>query len=776
MSKTQAKVDVNVRITCHMEAEDREGMDPIGEHIRIGFSEFNKKKFHEAVHSILANWYTDIKIADKGFQDNSRVDYDVTAIENATKEKVHGIASLEIEEDVLTAIKDAATANYPEGQTVNNSGKGVAEGPSSDDGDGSPKSGDTVYFMGNEYKVDKYKGGTVFLKSLNGSLVELATNSSQWSNIVDGWQNNWGESEAETHNELHGFYDTTKRALDLNDKEATKLFAEAEKILAKKLGVSEQIAGAILDFKDGRYLAEEMTYLVDSKSSMKDLVAACDKATDKILKNLQKLVKNNMEDLEEYVSAVASYMAEAKVYTPEQQELFSKVSNTFNRLNMGGQGDTSETVNFKNGQLKILKKDGKVMLEYKGAMLPLENPAALEEHLEENLDYYMNKINKGYQAEASRHFNKEELASLKELKKELDKLERKDKIISDLNIGRSPKVTEKLSAEAETINLRIKEINKKIDDMHIAISKFGDVKGQEPAEKDIQRIKDLKDKAKGDEAKMLKLAQNMANTLGVSPDSVDKAVRRAKACEMVYPGPLGKKLAKVFMDIAVNQKAAASSEVKVWFKKDEGSKWELFDGTITDDLIVEKHIKGKHLKEENNWFDVWVTNNVNEVLKANEATGQVSLADNSISKETLEVIKKDAELKSLIKDLAKAGKEVDKIRPVIDDLYNKILNKYEIIDGRSGKKITDHELTYKANPESQEELQKFYKECNDEALKLYPNTKKEHCPALTAEHKVISLENQIIEKLEAYYPFLKDRYLSSDLRKELLSIHKKLFA
>lgn len=82
-----------------------------------------------------------------------------------------------------------------------------------------------------------------------------------------------------------------------------------------------------------------------------------------------------------------------------------------------------------------------------------------------------------------------------------------------------------------------------------SLAKYGDVKGQEPGEKDIQRIKDLQTKAKGDEAKMLKLAQNMANTLGVSPDSVDKAIRRAKAAELVYPGALGKKIAKVFMDV-----------------------------------------------------------------------------------------------------------------------------------------------------------------------------------------------------------------------------------
>ena len=120
-----------------------------------------------------------------------------------------------------------------------------------------------------------------------------------------------------------------------------------------------------------------------------------------------------------------------------------------------------------------------------------------------------------------------------------------------------------------------------------AEAKYGDVKGQEPADKDIQRMKDLETKAKGDEAKMLKLAQNMANTLGVSPDSVDKAIRRAKAAEIVYPGPIGKKIAKIFMDIAVEQKSAANlgkvklevvKQAKVFEEKyfdsfDEATKW-----------------------------------------------------------------------------------------------------------------------------------------------------------------------------------------------------------
>jgi hypothetical protein len=90
----------------------------------------------------------------------------------------------------------------------------------------------------------------------------------------------------------------------------------------------------------------------------------------------------------------------SKQYTPEQQELFSKIGNTFNRLNMNGQGDATEKVNFKKGELSMMKKDGKVMIENKGIMKPFGNLASLEKFLDENMEYYMNKIN-GKMAHAS---------------------------------------------------------------------------------------------------------------------------------------------------------------------------------------------------------------------------------------------------------------------------------------------------------------------------------------------------------------------------------------
>lgn len=208
----------------------------------------------------------------------------------------------------------------------------------------------------------------------------------------------YSKTLASTSNSNFGFYGSAKALWKLNDIELAKLFKTAENILSDKLEIQEDIASAILDFKDGRWLAENMTKHIEEPATFEKIEKALPLAIDELKDDIKKSINDNDEDLKAYIS---------------------------------------------------------------------------------------------------------------EIKK----------------------------AEA---------------------SKLNDVKGQEPAAKDIQRMKDLKTKAGGDEEKMLKLAQNMANTLGVSPDSVDKAIRRAKAAEIVYPGQLGKKIAKIFMNISVYNKSAAS--------------------------------------------------------------------------------------------------------------------------------------------------------------------------------------------------------------------------
>jgi len=79
-----------------------------------------------------------------------------------------------------------------------------------------------------------------------------------------------------------------------------------------------------------------------------------------------------------------------------------------------------------------------------------------------------------------------------------------------------------------------------------------DVKGTEPAEKDMVRLQDIKKKASGDPNKAIQLVRNMANAIGrgSSGGSKEKAERRAKAAEKVFPGEFGKMLANIFREVA----------------------------------------------------------------------------------------------------------------------------------------------------------------------------------------------------------------------------------
>ncbi len=86
-------------------------------------------------------------------------------------------------------------------------------------------------------------------------------------------------------------------------------------------------------------------------------------------------------------------------------------------------------------------------------------------------------------------------------------------------------------------------------------SGYGDVKGLEPGDKDIKRIEDLRDKADGDEIKMHKLAQNMANTFK-NANSYEKCIRRAKAAEVLELGGVAKIFYKKAEEIKPDEAAA----------------------------------------------------------------------------------------------------------------------------------------------------------------------------------------------------------------------------
>jgi|GEM_PF-4712454 len=81
---------------------------------------------------------------------------------------------------------------------------------------------------------------------------------------------------------------------------------------------------------------------------------------------------------------------------------------------------------------------------------------------------------------------------------------------------------------------------------------YKDIKGKRPGDKDYERMDDIMMKANGSDAKALQLAKIMANAIarGGSKASREKAHRRARAAMDVFPGELGKQIAKMFMDAA----------------------------------------------------------------------------------------------------------------------------------------------------------------------------------------------------------------------------------
>jgi hypothetical protein len=103
-------------------------------------------------------------------------------------------------------------------------------------------------------------------------------------------------------------------------------------------------------------------------------------------------MKKEISSLNKVASELEKLSKISKVYTPQQQEMFTKINSMFHRLSMNGQKDTTEKLNFKNGDLIMSKVDGKVMIEYKGNLKPFKNQVSLEKFIEDNLDYYMNKI------------------------------------------------------------------------------------------------------------------------------------------------------------------------------------------------------------------------------------------------------------------------------------------------------------------------------------------------------------------------------------------------
>jgi hypothetical protein len=463
----------------------------------------------------------------------------------------------------------------------------------------------------------------------------------------------------------------------------------------------------------------------------------------------------------------------SKQYTPEQQELFTKVGKEFNRLNMNGQKDTVEKINFKNGQLSIMKKDGKVMIEHKGTMKHFSNLGPLQEFMEKNLEYYMNKINGKIATKASAN---EELLKSNGIELKNGQV-KKNQLVKAAHLIRNSKIQKAQATIRVDVDDKYKDLFNSVDKMKETLKFLEEAEKKLgcPVEWDCD-----------------------AHCFWIHDDNMECNPEQLKG-----------------MLPAITEGAIAPKEDRWYWCAQWGDNGELdgYDHSLselcksmskklgfnvsTEDLIpdgeeyhVEKSHKGNDYvirisggtKEERNMFNLLRSDRVNsdrleqELKKVKKSE---SAAKDEINKETLDKIKKDKGLIKAVNELPVLEKKVAKLKKEVPPIYNKILEKYDIKEttgkGGDGSRITDYDKLYKADNSFDATVKEFYDEANKELMKKYPGTKDGNCPLLSAEHEVVLKENEILELLSKYYSFVENIYKTED-RKQFLDIHKSLLA
>ncbi len=462
-------------------------------------------------------------------------------------------------------------------------------------------------------------------------------------------------------------------------------------------------------------------------------------------------------------------------YTPEQQELFTKVKDTFNRLNMNGQGDAVEKVNFKKGELSLMKKEGKVMLEYKQVMKHFANLSSLEKFLNENLAYYMNKINgKVTKPEAVKAVFAAHSVKIKKteasIKVEVDDkykefFDNYDNLKSTLNFL---EMAEKQlgcplewSDDEKCFYIYDEDMNCKPEDLKKMLP---NLIAQGSTELTLEEKMEIRPKT----AK----AENVYFTEDIQHPTKPELTVTFKAVED-DASPKGH-----FEDAEIEEK------IMQRLNDGDGAAWFTAVVTVSDEsgITGEDNLGGcdynsfeEFMDSEKNmyWKDMinTATNNYEEALKSTTANKE------EISMETLDKIKKDKELVKAVNELPALEKQVAKMKKEVPPIYNKILEKYDIKEGTGrsgdGSRITDYDKLHRAADSEDEQIKKFYDEANTELMKKYPGTKDGHCPLLVAQDAVIKKENQILDLLGKYYSFAKNLYKLED-RRQFLDVHKQL--
>lgn len=534
-------IEARVKLTVWLFNDAGEDLDKIGESQYIGFAEFDKKKMYEVVHSVLSNAYEDLIIDSKPSRnDNSDLDYDFSATISGSGTKIMGLITLEIEEKLIDKVKNAANAAIS--------------------GSIGLDSGSDFFY---DFKDFMKSVGITFIEDImneegasdfcSGYFVP-SSNGSKANKIVESYKKKIKELESKeklTEEEEKEYEHTGRNVVNDLDSLNGFWFGVDYKHIDKKdvntlrkplakLGIKMTIKG------DSVIFSNESTALFPEGQKVNNSgkgVAGAGRMKDidsDIREAFKDVEAEDIRDLCEDIVPINTY--DPDINQAEKDELLNIViEHVFSLLKDGSIKTVSEF-------LKEVKESD----NYNLGKIKIDEATA-------SISPKIDTMGKDFEKAVKKAGKNPTTFSWSKTKKAINKLD-----VSDLDHIVNVELMSEISGDLlDNFPEVVKYIENAYEEAMEAEdtaegSKYGDVKGQEPADKDIQRIKDLETKAKGDEAKMLKLAQNMANTLGVSPDSVDKAIRRAKACEIVYKGELGEKMAKIFMDIVVNQKSVAN--------------------------------------------------------------------------------------------------------------------------------------------------------------------------------------------------------------------------
>ncbi len=115
-------------------------------------------------------------------------------------------------------------------------------------------------------------------------------------------------------------------------------------------------------------------------------------------------------------------------------------------------------------------------------------------------------------------------------------------------------------------------------------------------------------------------------------------------------------------------------------------------------------------------------------------------------------------------------KRAAEIKTKIDKMRNEVLLQYVIIDVWTKERITNHEITYKADLDSPE-MKAYEKACEDELPNIgFPGVPEGYCPALIAGHAAIRAELDLVAYALKALGFPPEDRIQPHLREKFLEL------